>query len=149
MASLDLNEDRGLKRGGRISALPAPSSRIRRIQRTALVLVLVSGVINYVDRASLAVGLPLIRQDLGISIAHSGILLSAFLFVYAFCQLPAGAVVDSLGARLVLSAGLVLWSLAQILGGWVSSFRQFLDRARGQRLYSSGSVLGDQRRRRW
>jgi len=126
MPSIDLNEDRGLTRGGRISALPAPSSRIRRIQRTALVLVLVSGVINYVDRASLAVGLPLIRQDLAISIAHSGILLSAFLFVYAFCQLPAGAAVDCLGARLVLSAGLILWSLAQVLGGLVSSFRQFL-----------------------
>jgi sugar phosphate permease len=91
-----------------------------------LVLVLVSGVINYVDRASLAIGLPLIRQELGISIAHSGILLSAFLFVYAFCQLPAGGMVDRLGARLVLSAGLLLWSLAQILGGLVSSFRQFL-----------------------
>ncbi len=126
MASIDLNEDRRLTRGGRNSALPAPSSRIRHIQRVALALVLVSGVINYVDRASLAVGLPLIRQDLGISIAHSGILLSAFLFVYAFCQLPAGAVVDRLGARLVLSAGLVLWSMAQVLGGLVSSFRQFL-----------------------
>jgi sugar phosphate permease len=126
MPSIDLNEDRGLTRGVRNSALPAPSSRIRRIQRTALVLVLVSGVINYVDRASLAVGLPLIRQDFGISIAHSGILLSAFLFVYAFCQLPAGGAVDRLGARVVLSAGLVLWSLAQILGGLVSSFRQFL-----------------------
>jgi sugar phosphate permease len=107
-------------------ALPAASSRIRRIQRTALILILLSGVVNYVDRASLAVGLPLIRQDLGISIAHSGILLSAFLLVYAFCQLPAGAVVDRFGARLVLSAGLVLWSLAQVLGGLVSSFRQFL-----------------------
>ena len=33
---------------------------------------------------------------------------------------------DRLGARLLLSAGLVLWSLAQILGGLVSSFRQFI-----------------------
>ncbi|TAM81525.1 MAG: MFS transporter [Acidobacteria bacterium] len=108
------------------SVLSAPSSRIRRIQKTALILLLFSGVINYVDRASLAVGLPLIRQDLGISIAHSGVLLSAFLLVYAFCQLPAGAVVDRFGARLVLSTGLVLWSFAQMLGGLVSSFRQFL-----------------------
>ena len=56
MPSIDLNEDHGFTRDGRNSALPAPSSRIRHIQRTALVLVLVSGVINYVDRASLAVG---------------------------------------------------------------------------------------------
>jgi sugar phosphate permease len=126
MSSTNLNEDRGVMRGTDNSALPAPSSHIRRIQRTALVLLLFSGVISYVDRASLAVGLPLIRQDLGISIAHSGVLLSAFLLVYAFCQLPAGAIVDRFGARKVLSAGLVLWSFAQILGGLVSSFWQFI-----------------------
>ena len=108
------------------SALREPSSRIRSIQKMVLVLLLLSGVINYVDRASLAVGLPLIRHDLDISIAHSGILLSSFLLVYAFCQLPAGAVVDRFGARLVLSAGLVIWSMAQVLGGVVTSFRQFL-----------------------
>ena len=126
MPSINLKENRRPMRAGYSSELTAPSSRIRRIQKTALLMVLISGVINYVDRASLAVGLPLIRQDLGISIAHSGILLSSFLFVYAICQLPAGAVVDRFGARLVLSAGLVLWSLAQILGGLVSNFRQFL-----------------------
>jgi sugar phosphate permease len=104
----------------------APLSRIRRIQKTALILLLISGVINYVDRASLAVGLPLIRQDLGISISHSGVLLSAFLCAYAICQLPAGLAVDRFGARLLLSAGLALWSLAQMLGGMVSSFWEFM-----------------------
>jgi MFS family permease len=103
-----------------------PLSRIKRIQKTALALLLLSGVINYVDRASLAVGLPLIRRDLGISIAHSGLLLSAFLFAYAIFQLPAGALVDRFGARLLLSAGLALWSFAQILGGLVSSFWEFM-----------------------
>jgi sugar phosphate permease len=122
----DPNENHSITQGERHATLPAPSSRIRRIQTTALVLLLISGVINYVDRASLAVGLPLIRDELRISIAHSGALLSAFLFVYAICQLPVGAVVDRFGARLVLSAGLALWSMAQVLGGLVSSFRQFM-----------------------
>ncbi|HTV54980.1 MAG TPA: MFS transporter, partial [Terriglobia bacterium] len=121
-----LGKCRKVINGAHDSALPAPLSRIRSIQKTALILLLISGVINYVDRASLAVGLPLIRHDLGISIAHSGLLLSAFLCVYAICQLPAGAAVDRFGARLVLSAGLILWSLAQVLGGLVSSFQQFL-----------------------
>ncbi|HEX5481570.1 MAG TPA: MFS transporter, partial [Terriglobia bacterium] len=108
------------------AGLTAPSSRIRHIQKTALILLVISGVINYVDRASLAVGLPLIRHDLGISIAHSGVLLSAFLCAYAICQLPAGAAVDRFGARLLLSIGLALWSLAQILAGMVSSFWEFI-----------------------
>jgi sugar phosphate permease len=105
---------------------PVSLSRVRRIQKTALILLTISGVINYLDRASLSVGLPLIRQDLGISIAHSGVLLSAFLWAYAICQLPAGAAVDRFGARLLLSMGLGLWSLAQILGGLVSSFWEFI-----------------------
>jgi MFS family permease len=126
MPAVDPKEGHRVMRGGHNPVLPDPLSRIRRIQKTALVLVLISGVVNYVDRATLAVGLPLIRRDLGISIAHSGVLLSAFLLVYAFCQLPAGAAVDRFGARLLLSAGLALWSLAQILGGLVSTFRQFI-----------------------
>jgi sugar phosphate permease len=102
------------------------SARIKRVQRTALVLLVVSGSINYVDRSTLAVGLPLIRQDLGLSLTQSGFLLSAFLWTYAVSQLPAGALIDRLGARCMLSAGLALWSLAQVLGGLVGNFWQFI-----------------------
>src|ERR1043166_9627372 len=112
--------------GGGNSVLTPPLSRIRRVQKTALILLLISGVINYIDRASLAVGLPLIRQDADLSLAHSGVFLSAFLCAYAICQLPGGAAVDRFGARLLISAGMVLWSFAQILGGVVSSFSQFM-----------------------
>jgi sugar phosphate permease len=99
--------------------------RVRSIQRAALAMLVLAGVINYVDRATLAVANLLIRQDLGLSIADMGYLLSAFLWAYAFSQLPTGAMVDKLGPRLLLSCGLALWSLAQLLGGLVQSFGQF------------------------
>ena len=121
-----LAEDRKAIHSWHTLVLLPRSSRIWRIQRTALLLLLISGVINYIDRASLAVGLPLIRQDLGISVAHSGVLLSAFLCAYAICQLPTGAAVDRFGARLLISTGLAVWSLAQTLGGLVSRFWQFM-----------------------
>ena len=54
-----------------------------------------------------------------------GYLLSAFLWAYAFSQLPTGAMVDKLWPRLLLTCGLALWSLAQFLGGLVQSFGQF------------------------
>ena len=54
-----------------------------------------------------------------------GYLLSAFLWAYAFAQLPTGAMVDKLGPRLLLTCGLSLWSFAQLLGGLVQSFGQF------------------------
>ena len=88
-------------------------------------MLVMAGVINYIDRATLSVANPLIRHDLGLSIADMGYLLSAFLWAYAFAQLPTGAMVDRLGPRLLLTLGLGLWSLAQLLGGLVRGFGEF------------------------
>ena len=99
--------------------------RVKWIQRVALALLVIAGVVNYIDRATLAVANPLIRNELGLSIADMGYLLSAFLWAYAFAQLPTGAMVDRLGPRILLTMGLSLWSVAQLLGGLVQNFGQF------------------------
>lgn len=104
----------------------AATPRLKRIQTISLALLVTAGVVNYVDRATLAVANPLIRQDLGLTIADMGLLLSAFLWAYAFAQLPAGALADRLGPRLTLTLGLTCWSLGQMLGGAVTSFWQFI-----------------------
>src|SRR6202000_329562 len=99
--------------------------RLKTIQRVALAILVVAGVVNYIDRATLAVANPLIREELGVSIADMGYLLSAFLWAYAFSQLPTGAMVDRIGPRILLTLGLSLWSLAQLAGGLVQGFGQF------------------------
>lgn len=106
-------------------AEPKITARVRRIQIVTLVLLVSAGVVNYVDRATLAVANPLIRDELNFSIADMGLLLSAFLWAYAFAQLPAGALADKVGPRLSLTIGLTFWSLGQMLGGLVESFWQF------------------------
>ena len=108
-----------------MSDVAKATPRLKSIQRTALAMLVLAGVVNYIDRATLAVANPLIRQDLGLSIADMGYLLSAFLWAYAFSQLPTGAMVDRFGPRFLLSMGLTLWSLAQVLGGAVQGFGQF------------------------
>jgi MFS family permease len=100
-------------------------SRIGSIQRTALTLLVFAGTLNYIDRATLAIANPLIRRDMGLSIADMGLLLSAFLWAYAFFQLPGGVLVDRVGPRRLLTAGLVVWSVAQAAAGFVGSFWQF------------------------
>jgi len=100
--------------------------RVRRMQITTLTLLVISGAVNYVDRATLAIGNPLIRADLHLSIADMGLLLSAFLWAYAFAQLPAGGLVDRFGPRRLLGAGILLWSLAQGLTGLCANFSQFV-----------------------
>jgi sugar phosphate permease len=108
-----------------MSGIELATPRLKSIQRVALALLVVAGVVNYIDRATLAVANPLIREELGLSIADMGYLLSAFLWAYAFAQLPTGAMVDRLGPRILLTMGLGLWSLAQLCGGLVRSFGQF------------------------
>jgi MFS family permease len=102
----------------------APVS-IRRKQRSALIMLVIAGTLNYLDRSTLSIANPLIRQELGLSIADMGLLLSAFLWAYAFAQLPGGALVDRIGPHRLLTAGLSLWSIAQATAGFVTSFWQF------------------------
>jgi sugar phosphate permease len=104
----------------------ATPARIRRSQTLALVLLVVCGVINYLDRATLAVANEFIRADLGLSLGQMGVLLSAFSWSYALCQLPVGALVDKVGPRWLLGIGLVLWSLAQAAGGLAATFGWFV-----------------------
>lgn len=104
----------------------ATPPNIRRSQTLALVMLVVCGVINYLDRATLAVANEYIRADLGLSLGEMGVLLSAFSWSYALCQLPVGALVDKVGPRWLLGAGLVLWSVAQAAGGFAATFGYFV-----------------------
>ena len=100
--------------------------KVRRRQNTTLLMLVLIGTINYIDRSTLSIGNTLIRQDLGLSLTQMGWLLSAFLWAYAISQLPCGLLVDRFGARRVLGIGLFVWSLAQALCGIVFNFFQFI-----------------------
>ena len=102
------------------------SPRLKSIQRTALAMLVISGAVNYVDRVALSIANPLVRHDLGLSVAQMGVLLSVFLWCYAFSQLPVGAMVDRIGPRILLGAGLIIWSAAQAAAGLVTSMGQFV-----------------------
>ena len=91
--------------------------------RYAIALMLfVTVVINYMDRANLSVAAPLISEQFGLDTAQQGLLLSAFGWTYAALQLPGGWLVDRVHPRLLYPACLVLWSLATIFMGIVGSF---------------------------
>jgi len=78
------------------------------------------------DRGTLSVANPLIRNELGLSVAEMGVLLSAFLWPYAFTLLLAGAIVDRGKPRRVLTVSLIVWSVAQGAAGFIVSYGQFL-----------------------
>jgi len=98
---------------------------IRGKQRAALVMLVIAGTLNYLDRSTTIYCQCANSPGTGALIADIGLLLSAFLWAYAFAQLPGGALVDRVGPHRLLGAGLALWSIAQAAAGFVASFWQF------------------------
>src|ERR1700739_1457314 len=84
------------------------STRLKRIQVVAVVFLTVACIINYLDRSTLSIANHLVSEELHLSAAQMGLLLSAFSLAYAFAQLPVGALLDRFGSRVMLGhAGVV------------------------------------------
>jgi MFS transporter, ACS family, D-galactonate transporter len=86
-----------------------------------MMLLLIS--INYIDRASLSVAMPMIAKEFDIGPATQGLLLSAFFWTYAFMQIPGGMLADRFGPRVVIAGATLGWGFFQAIAaactGWV------------------------------
>src|SRR5438445_7108747 len=82
--------------------------------------------INYVDRASLSVAMPLIAKEFDMSPAIQGLLLSAFFWTYAFMQVPGGLLADRYKPRIVIASATIAWGFFQAIAAactsWVALF---------------------------
>jgi MFS family permease len=95
----------------------APTASVR------LVLLISTAVfINYIDRGNLATAAPLMMDELHLSAGQLGLLLSAFYYSYVLAMAPVGWLAERYGAHRVLAVGVVLWSMATLSVGFVSSF---------------------------
>lgn len=77
-------------------------------------LVFLATAINYLDRSNMSVARPTMMGDLHLSKVEFGVLSSAFFWSYTLMQMPVGALVDKLGARLTYTVAVIWWSLAQM-----------------------------------
>ena len=66
--------------------------------------------------------LPFVRADYGVSYTEIGLAFAAFNIVTAALQTPAGFLVDRLGARALLVAGLIIGASAFVIAGLIDSF---------------------------
>jgi MFS family permease len=96
-----------------------------RKQWLVLTLIFLAGIVNFMDRSSLAIANSSIRSELHLSGTQIGILLAAFTLAYGLAQLPIGPVLDRFGGMRVLGAGLGVWSVAQLLTGTVTGMASF------------------------
>lgn len=115
-------------------AVPAPEA-VRDVsssfqhsgQRWWLLLLLFTGLLlGYAQRGAFSVAAPFISQNLNLSKAAIGVLLSAFFWSYSLMQIPAGWVVDRFGVRRAYSLGFVLWSFATALMAFGASLASFI-----------------------
>lgn len=86
-----------------------------------LALIFVTVVINYMDRSNISVAAAAIGEDLSLTKVQLGLIFSAFGLTYSLLQIPGGILVDYVKPRLLYPIILVLWSLATLLQGLVSS----------------------------
>ena len=82
--------------------------------------------INYLDRALLGVSLPRLEEDLQLSPAAAGVLLSAFSWTYFLAQVPAGVLLDRVPVGRVYTGSLLAWSVVTVLQAIAGGVRSLL-----------------------
>ncbi len=93
-----------------------------RTRRWAIVgLLFAASLINYLDRATISVALPLIGHDLHLGPETKGVLLSAFFWSYALMQVPIGWTADRVNLRWLYAGAFALWSISQGLTGFAGT----------------------------
>lgn len=109
-------------------------------------LILATVAINYIDRASISVAMPLIAREFQITPAIQGVLLSSFFWTYCFMQIPGGMLADRFLPRSVIAGATIGWgafaALAAAATGWVTMLltRLGLGLAEGP-IYPAGAKL--------
>ena len=100
------------------------NAALSRSEWVVLVLLVISGFINYIDRTTLSVSAVDIQRELHVNNTDIGTLHSAFFAAYALCQITffAGWAVGRFRAGWVLAAGYLLWSGATALTGIAPEF---------------------------
>jgi MFS transporter, ACS family, hexuronate transporter len=156
--------------GKRDEATPQAGGRLPRARWIVLTLLLAITIINFIDRQTVSVLAPVLRQMLHLSNEQYGRIVAAFQFGMMSGEFPMGWLMDRWGVRFGLAGAVLWWSIAtgtqsltrsglqlgitrfwmgtgecgNYSGGMKAVFRLF---ARGERtlaigIFNSGSMLG-------
>lgn len=82
--------------------------------------------INYIDRASLSVAMPLIAKEFDLSPTMQGLILSSFFWTYALMQVPGGMLADKYKPRIVIATATVFWGIAQAVAAFTTNATSLL-----------------------
>ena len=96
----------------------SPTTLPARYRWLVLAVFVLSSAINYLDRATLAALLPLVRAEFHLSHTQIGLIGSAFSITYGLSAPLAGMLIDRIGLNRAISLAVGLWSCAGIATGY-------------------------------
>ena len=91
-------------------AQPTPLELLIRRRWLILGVIFLVTVINFIDRQTLSVLAPVIRQQFHLTNTQYGRIVSAFMFGMLSGELPMGLLMDRWGVRIGLSFAVLWWS---------------------------------------
>jgi ACS family hexuronate transporter-like MFS transporter len=98
---------------------------IRQVRWWILALLFLVTVINFVDRQSLSIVAPVLRDSLHLSNTDYGRIVAAFQAGMMLAEFPMGLLMDKRGVRFGFSFAVLWWSLANGLHVFARSMTQF------------------------
>lgn len=102
-----------------VTATKAAEASVGRVRYSIVLMLFLVTVINYADRATIAItGQPL-QDELGITSVQLGYIFSAFGWAYVLLQVPGGWVLDRFGSKIVYFLSIFIWSVFTLLQGGV------------------------------
>ncbi len=121
-----------------VAPKPAKHSKVssqptRGQARFAFSILFLVNILNYADRYVLSAVLPSIKHEFHLTDFHGGLLISAFLIVYALSALPLGIWADRSIRKNIVAVCVGIWSVATALAGFAQNIVQ---------LFSMRAILG-------
>jgi MFS family permease len=104
----------------------AASGISRTYTKYALWLLTAINLVNYLTRNAIFALFDPVKNDLNLTDAHLGWLGTAYVLVFSLASLPAGVVGDLGSRRVVIGAGVALWSVGTVLSGLAQDFMWLL-----------------------
>ena len=105
-----------------VTARPTAEPSRKSDRATTVTLAVLTQVFHGLTFSGLAVFLPLIRADLGLSFAEGGMLAAAMTLTYGLGQIPAGYLSDRFGPKRLVFIGFLVWSALSLTLGLIHSF---------------------------
>ncbi len=97
----------------------------RQVRWWILALLFIATVINFVDRQTLSIVAPVLRDAFKLSNQDYGFIVSSFMFGMLIGEFPMGWLMDRKGPRFGLSFAVIWWSVANALHSIAQSRLQF------------------------